>query len=937
MGFSGHLNGKMTKTSFSKAYRYLMYCMVHSLSHRKGAYDEVSDYIMNIVTSLVLNRRYNISQVIFEYMKENYQDKGDKYIMYPRFIMMLINDKIKDLPKNKSDIMDVRNITNDTIARITKENDAKTKQMICKIKNPKYVAPENDKWRHEKSDSDNEDAKMSEMIEKKTRWWCARDEKSKRTPKSSAAVSIPKDGEKGSSGEPQQRLIDETVLEPSVAIEQGIDLLNQSFESYLKKNEEAAAQKAQGSSVQAEDITTIEPEVEDLDSSSEDDYEATQSESELDRTTLGRGKAQLKKKSLKKKKSSDEEDSSYEPDEPKKQRKKRKAVQAGVIPRNVRARKSGAESSKEKGGKKEKHIQKSKALETEKTQSVETPKEPEVQSTEEPVVKAQKRTGGDDDYVEITGFKAATPRPPPQDKPESSHPKGSKFDYIFEGLPEATGIYTEDIPEDDYDMFNNEAVQELLQKVNKLEKEKAKTETEHDILKKQVDNLMNAHDQVRAVLIEQEEAMNRMKNEAHDNSKLFELLTAEIASLNVKIKNLEDVNQTLNQLLIEMSEASSNEMKAIKLEMEAMKGDKVVKDEHLHMLYFVMESHLKMEVHAAFNEIEVKIAEERRIERERRLTEEATQKNKSVIEDIQEAGGSSSQPEVGGSSSQQDIEMVDVQEQHVNEIQEQVMEDIIDEQGQDFMMIGESSEPFDVNNVLRRVAVIQRKRKAREVLLLEWKKNQFVLVGDATSVPYSGKEIACRMKIKERKRKAKIARGEIVDDDSDIELFGDEEEEEDEDDNDDKKDDKLDDNNDKDDKGNDDNDQGASGLLIRDPIVQERVEELMNDEINEQEDDLQNEASSSGKQHADQVLLSNPTVIYLNVQQEGEVEVRRTRAEMLEELGLEDGKFKFDIEDEFPQSPEKDFEPRYAYEVDHYDDVIIEDASDSSEDEVDFH
>ncbi|KAJ0668739.1 hypothetical protein HanPI659440_Chr17g0692991 [Helianthus annuus] len=195
--------------------------------------------------------------------------------MYPRFIMMLINDKIKDLPKNKSDIMDVRNITNDTIARITKENDAKTKKMICKIKDPKYVAPENDKWRHEKSDSDNEDAKMSEMVEKKTRWWCVRDGKRKRTSKSSPAVSIPKDGEKGSSGEPQQRLIDETVLEPSVAIKQGIDLLNQSFESYLKKNEEAAAQKVQGSSTQAEDVTTAESEDEDKDNSSEDDSEAT--------------------------------------------------------------------------------------------------------------------------------------------------------------------------------------------------------------------------------------------------------------------------------------------------------------------------------------------------------------------------------------------------------------------------------------------------------------------------------------------------------------------------------------------------------------------------------------------------------------------------------------------------------------------------------------
>ncbi|MFS7966967.1 hypothetical protein Hanom_Chr09g00780201 [Helianthus anomalus] len=130
---------------------------------------------------------------------------------------------------------------------------------------------------------------------------------------------------------------------------------------------------------------------------------------------------------------------------------------------------------------------------------------------------------------------------------------------------------------------------------------------------------------------------------------------------------------------------------------------------------------------------------------------------------------------------------------------------------------------------------------------------------------------------------------------------------------------------------------GASGLLAENPNVQERIEELLNDEINEQEHDLQHEASSSGKQHTDQIFLTNTTVLYRNAQQEGEIEVQRTRAEMLEELGLEDWKFKFDIEDEIPQSPEKEFKPRYALEADHYDEVIVEDASDSSDDETDFH
>ncbi|MFS8021085.1 hypothetical protein Hanom_Chr16g01423291 [Helianthus anomalus] len=58
MGFNDHINGKMLKTSILNSYNFMMHCEVHSLSHRKGAYDETSDYIMNIITSLVLNRRY---------------------------------------------------------------------------------------------------------------------------------------------------------------------------------------------------------------------------------------------------------------------------------------------------------------------------------------------------------------------------------------------------------------------------------------------------------------------------------------------------------------------------------------------------------------------------------------------------------------------------------------------------------------------------------------------------------------------------------------------------------------------------------------------------------------------------------------------------------------------------------------------------------------
>ncbi|XP_021996664.1 trigger factor-like [Helianthus annuus] len=138
------------------------------------------------------------------------------------------------------------------------------------------------------------------------------------------------------------------------------------------------------------------------------------------------------------------------------------------------------------------------------------------------------------------------------------------------------------------------------------------------------------------------------------------------------------------------------------------------------------------------------------------------------------------------------IEVVEEQEQEIVDNEEEMVE-AEEVQEPEFMILGEPSEPMDVDNILRRVEVIQRKRKFHDL-----------------------------------KRKGKIARGEIIDDDS-----GDEEEE-DEDKDDGKADNKPDD---KDDKGNDDNDQGGSGLLIREPVTQERIDELLNDEINELEDE----------------------------------------------------------------------------------------------------
>ncbi|KAJ0773507.1 hypothetical protein HanOQP8_Chr03g0100091 [Helianthus annuus] len=197
MGFTGHVNGKYLKSLFSPPYKFLIHCVVHALSHRKGAYDETSDYIMNIITCLVLNGPYNASHMLFDRLVDNI--RGEKYIMYPRFIQMMIDDQLNGLPKDPGDVLGLRHMTTETLGRLTSykglkkdESEPRAKRMICKILNRNYIAPENDAWRHENSNSEDETESLREMHEKKLRYWFVKDGKRKRTPKTSLAVSAPK-------------------------------------------------------------------------------------------------------------------------------------------------------------------------------------------------------------------------------------------------------------------------------------------------------------------------------------------------------------------------------------------------------------------------------------------------------------------------------------------------------------------------------------------------------------------------------------------------------------------------------------------------------------------------------------------------------------------------------------------------------------------------
>ncbi|MFS7929923.1 hypothetical protein Hanom_Chr04g00338111 [Helianthus anomalus] len=771
--------------------------------------------------------------------------KGYKYIMYPRFIQMLIDDQVKDLPKDPADELDLHHMKSETFSRLNQykglkkdEPEPRVKRMICKIENPNYVAPENDVWRHNNSNSEDETDSLSGMHEKKLRCWFVKDGKRKRTPKASPTVTAPKlttlkivvkePAKKKSTPTP----VDEPVIDPTELMQQGVELMKETLDNFIKRNEEAKAaaqvesveKAAESSAKHVEAVRLKEKDVEGVahsDSSDADD-ESSDTESEIDKSKIGVGKITLKKKPLKKKKGSDEEDETYIPTPQAEKNKdvlKRKANPQGVIHRRVRARKGSASVTEIQSVDKDQNVEAPKA----KVQQVQSVPEVEVETVDKPEVEKKcDDDDDDDDEVVFTCERISTPPPPENptihilDDPKTSKPKKHTFPGLFEGFPNVQGEFTDDIlPDEDYDMFHDGTIKELTKKVRILEKEKAKVEAKRDELKKTLEKTMEVNEEMKSDVNDHAERIDALTENLADNAKLIDQLTNELAEVNARYENMNETNQTLHQMLDDLHEASSNENKVLKLEIEALRADKAVKDEQLNMLYIVVEHKLGINVQAIYNDLEIQRVEERRAQREKELAEAATQKNKELVVESQEAGSSSSQPEG-------DVQIVDAEEEHMEVDPEQ-----------SFALVSEAlSRPYNLNDIIRMVKVEQRKGKVRaaDVKLLCYKEDKEVNEEE-----------------------------EEVDDEELKDIL-----------------DAVDNYDPSWDDYDDDEDQGATGLLI-------------------------------------------------------------VKAEMLEELGLDDGNLKFDIEDEIPSSSEKDYELKLANEADNFNHVEIEEGSDTSEEDTPYH
>ncbi|GJU98290.1 hypothetical protein Tco_1327561 [Tanacetum coccineum] len=102
MGYE-QLSTKLTfqKGSFSPQWKFLIHTILHCISSKSTAWNEFSTNLASAVICLAKGQKFNFSKLIFDGMLRNLDSK--KFLMYPRFLQLFLNNQIKDLPEPFND------------------------------------------------------------------------------------------------------------------------------------------------------------------------------------------------------------------------------------------------------------------------------------------------------------------------------------------------------------------------------------------------------------------------------------------------------------------------------------------------------------------------------------------------------------------------------------------------------------------------------------------------------------------------------------------------------------------------------------------------------------------------------------------------------------------------------------------------------------------
>nr|GEZ75074.1 hypothetical protein [Tanacetum cinerariifolium] len=89
------------KAFFFTQWKFLIYTLVNCVSAKRIAWNEFSCSMEFVVICLATGRKFNFSKYIFNNMVRNV-DSLSKFVMYPRFLKVVINNQVDDLTSHNT-------------------------------------------------------------------------------------------------------------------------------------------------------------------------------------------------------------------------------------------------------------------------------------------------------------------------------------------------------------------------------------------------------------------------------------------------------------------------------------------------------------------------------------------------------------------------------------------------------------------------------------------------------------------------------------------------------------------------------------------------------------------------------------------------------------------------------------------------------------------
>ncbi|GJW88212.1 putative ribonuclease H-like domain-containing protein [Tanacetum coccineum] len=122
MGYE-NLSDKLTfyKSYFSPQWKYLIHTILQCLSSKSTAWNEFGTNIASAVICLAKKQKFNFSKLIFDGMLRNLDPNSKKFLMYPRFLQLFLNNQIENLTAVFNDEYDTPSHTKKVFANMRRQ------------------------------------------------------------------------------------------------------------------------------------------------------------------------------------------------------------------------------------------------------------------------------------------------------------------------------------------------------------------------------------------------------------------------------------------------------------------------------------------------------------------------------------------------------------------------------------------------------------------------------------------------------------------------------------------------------------------------------------------------------------------------------------------------------------------------------------------------